>query len=553
MDASPALGAAACGRAADSLIPREALGNVNPISSTALSTLDYGVIASYLLVTLAIGVYLGRKIRSGSEFFLAGRQLPWWAVGMSLVATDIGGTDIIGVGGATYKHGLAVANFEWIGCIPAMILGAFFFVPFLYRTGVYTVPEYLERRYNLGVRTVMASCWLVFMACNLGIMLLASAKMMHSLLGWDEWTCILGMAALVGFYTSVGGLAAVVYTDVLQCVILIVGCSLLIVFGLWELGGIAGLQQRLAENSQSAGSNLQLMLPVDTPSPYPWPGILFGLAMILSPAYWIGNQAIVQRSLGARSELEAKASYVWGALLKNIIPVVIAVPGLIAIALLPDLKDGDLAIPQLVTKILPSGFRGIFFAAFLAAMMSSVDSYLNAASTIVSYDFLKRFSRKEISETALLRVGRLTTIACVLWAVFFAFVLTRMKEGSGIYAVFQTLMAFFQGPALAVLLTGMLWRRATGKAALIALILGITTSILLYTLNQPAIYMGLGWRPLFQIQEPFLYFSIWAFLVTWVALVVLSWLTRAEPEARSGLVIWNRGRVNSVAPQEPAS
>jgi solute:Na+ symporter, SSS family len=536
----------------------------------SLSALDYSVIVTYLVVTIVLGYLVGRRIKTGTDFFLAGRQLPWWAVGMSLVATDIGGTDIIGVGGAAYKHGLAVANFEWIGCVPAMIIGAFFFVPFLYRTGIYTIPEYLERRYNVTVRTIIATCWLVFMACNIGIMLLASAKMMQSLFGWELWVSTLLMAVLVGFYTSFGGLAAVVYTDVLQCIILIGGCLLLVVFGLWQVGGIENMKNRLqaryqahsttesvngndnsstspSESLNETDSHLKLILPVNTPTPFPWPGILMGLALILSPAYWIGNQAIIQRSLGSKSEFEAKASYVWGALLKNVIPVVIAVPGLIALALYPDIGDGDQAIPTLVTRILPSGIRGIFFAAFLAAMMSSVDSYLNSASTIVSYDFIQRFSKSPLSETRILQLGRITTIACVAWGVIFAFLLTLLKEGSGIYAIFQTLMAFFQGPAFAVLLTGMLWSGANGRAAVVALLLGIATAVTLYTLNQPAVYSALGWKPLFQIQEPFLYFSIWAFLVTLSTLVVLSFLWKSNNDPKSALVIWNKPSSASVS------
>jgi SSS family solute:Na+ symporter len=144
---------------------------------------DYVIIALYLIGTITLGVTIGLRLKTGKDFFLGGRRLPWWAIGMSLVATDIGGTDIIGVGGAAYSHGMAVANFEWIGCIPAMIVGAFVFIPFFYRAGVYTIPEFLERRYNANVRTVMAVCWLLFMACNLGIMLLASAKMMSAVFG----------------------------------------------------------------------------------------------------------------------------------------------------------------------------------------------------------------------------------------------------------------------------------------------------------------------------------------------------------------------------------
>ncbi|HJN12530.1 MAG TPA: sodium/solute symporter [Pirellulaceae bacterium] len=525
------------------------------LAATNLLTLpDYLIIALYLLGTITIGVTIGIRMKTGTDFFLGGRRLPWWAIGMSLVATDIGGTDIIGVGGAAYSHGLAVANFEWIGCVPAMIVGAFVFIPFFYRAGVYTIPEFLERRYNAGVRTVMAVCWLLFMACNLGIMLLASAKMMSAVFGWNEATCIIVTAILVGGYTFIGGLAAVVYTDTIQCAVMIAGCLLILVLGLIKVGGIGELKARLAEaevrenaatavemakvsedrsdtvemtvvTEASTTERTSLILPADTQTPFPWPGIYFGLALILSPAYWIGNQAIVQRSLGARSEFEARASYIWGALLKNVIPLIVAVPGLIAVALLPDLKDGDSAIPNLVGELLPAGLRGLFVAAFLAALMSSIDSYLNSAATLVSNDLYKPFINRDVTDQQLLSIGRITTVGLVAWAVGFAFLLATMSEASGIYAIFQTLMAFFQGPAFAILLIGILWRRATGNAALIALLSGIATSISLYALNQPAIFGALGLEPLFKIQEPFLYFSIWAFAVTAVVLVVLSLLS----------------------------
>lgn len=542
-------------------------------ATNMLAAPDYVVISLYLAGTIALGVMIGRRLKTGSDYFLGGRNLPWWAIGMSLVATDIGGTDIIGVGGAAYSHGLAVANFEWIGCVPAMIIGAFVFIPFFYRSGVYTVPEFMERRYNAGVRLALASCWLVFMACNLGIMLLASAKMMSGVFGWNTTACIVVTAVLVGGYTIVGGLAAVVYTDTIQCAVMITGCLLILVLGIVEVGGVSELRTRIrqADAAQSgsvtepvasqdanpvsgaelddasagnaddpsqaqttgfdsAKSRTSLILSADSDSPFPWPGIFFGLALILSPAYWIGNQAIVQRSLGARSEFEAKASYVWGALLKNVIPLVVAVPGLIAVALIPDLKDGDTAIPTLVGILLPTGLRGLFVAAFLAALMSSIDSYLNSAATIVTSDFYKRFINRTADDQRLLKIGRMTTIALVLWALGFAFLLTRMKEGSGLYAIFQTLMAFFQGPAFAILLFGILWKRATGAAALIGLVCGIMTSVCLYTLNQPAVYDYLGWQPLFQISEPFLYFSIWAFAVTVIVLVLGSLLTSPPSE-----------------------
>jgi SSS family solute:Na+ symporter len=484
---------------------------------------------------------------------------------MSLVATDIGGTDIIGVGGAAYSYGIAVGNFEWIGCVPAMNVAAFVFIPHFWRLGIYTIPEFMERRYNAAMRTALATCWLVFMACNLGIMLLASAKMMSLLFGWDQTACILLTAGLVGVYTIAGGLAAVVYTDVIQCAVMIGGCLLVVVLGVAQVGGVGELLARVRalDDSRSTSSTAvpadseirsahepgaarespppldrtSLIQPVDTPSPFPWTGILFGLALVLSPAYWIGNQAIVQRSLGASSEFQAKAAYIWGALLKSLIPVIIVVPGLVALVRFPDLQDADLAIPQLVARVLPYGLRGIFLAAFVAALMSSMDSYLNSAATILTNDLYTRFLRPGATPEHLLLVGRVTTVALVFWAVAAAFVFMQMQEG--IYAIFQTLMAFFQGPALAVLLTGLLWRRATGAAAVWGFGAGVVTSVSLYALNQPLVYTALGWKPLFRIADPFLYFSVWAFLVSQTLVVGLSLVTRPEPDEKLNGVVFS--------------
>lgn len=520
-----------------------------------LDSLDYTVLVVYMLGTIGLGLWMSRRVHVGSDYFLAGRSLPWWAVGVSLVATDIGGTDIVGVGGAAYSYGLAVGNFEWIGCVPAMIIAAFLFIPHFWRCGVTTIPEFLERRFNVGVRSALAVCWLIFMACNIGVMLLVSAKMMSAVVGWNVAWSIWITAALVGIYTIAGGLAAVVYTDVVQGVVMIGGCLLIVIIGLADVGGPAGLEAKLKENeqAQTAKANpkekeveetedsevrpqrLSLILSVDSPTPFPWTGILFGLALILSPAYWIGNQAIVQRSLGTRSEFEAKAAYIWGALLKNLIPFVIAIPGLIAFAKYPELSDGDTALPTLVSMLLPSGLRGLFVAAFLAALMSSVDSYLNSSATIFTNDFYQRFFRNQADGRELLMVGRGITVVLVGWAIGFAFFLLPMDQG--IYTIFQTMMSIFQGPALAVLITGLLWKRATGKAAFAGFLAGVGTAIFLYLMTWESIWSRFGGKRLFQVEEPFLYFSVWAFLVSFTIVIVGSLFTSPEPAEKQAYVI----------------
>lgn len=518
--------------------------------SIHLGPVDYLVIVSYLCATMVIGLWVGSYVRSGSDFFLAGRSLPWWAVGMSLVATDIGGTDLVGVGGDTYRYGLVMGNFEWIGCVPAMLVAAFVFIPHLWRCQVTTIPEYLERRFSSSLRTVVAACWLLLMACNLGVMLLASAKFMHTLAQWDMSVSIVVTALLVGIYTWSGGLRAVVFTDLLQGVVMIGGCLMVLILGIYEMGGfepfvdkvhdvVHARRQRekeirpldeFAENddyersrekrSDRKSNHFSLVQPVDSPSPGPWPAILFGLALVVSPGYWIGNQSIVQRSLGAKSEYEAKASYVYGALLKTLIPFMVAIPGLIALVKFPELGHGeaDRALPMLVGYLLGEGWRGLFVAAFLAALMSSVDSYLNSATTIYVNDFYRKFYRPHADEGLMLQIGRWTTIGFVLWAVYFAFQL--MVVPAGLYSIFQTMMSFIVGPTLGVILLGMLSSRNNAEGALIGFIGGVLTSIGLFLLNQDFVADWLNIEPLFRIGQAYLYYSIWAFIAT----ILLAWL-----------------------------
>jgi SSS family solute:Na+ symporter len=516
-----------------------------------LHALDYAVILVYLGATLVIGYWVSRSVHSGSDFFLAGRSLPWWAVGFSLVATDIGGTDIVGLGGMAHAYGMAAANFDWIGCIPAMLIGAFVFIPHFWRCGITTIPELLERRFDVRVRSAVSLAWFVFMACNLGVMLVAAARFMDGLAQWDPYLSILTTAILVAIYTYSGGLAAVVYTDVLQGCIMIGGCLLVTLVGLWEFGGWQPLQEAvqstLANASAARTSNgepplpithFDLILPVDTASPYPWTAILFGLTFVVSPAYWIGNQTIVQRSLAAKSEYEAKASYVWGALLKNLIPLVIVVPGLMALVRFPHLTgdERDHALSKLIGLSFGPGVRGIFVAAFLAALMSSVDSYLNSATTLFAHDFYKRFWRPDADERRLLRVGRMMTVALTVWSVVFALGLLQLKD-KGIYTIFQTLMAFIQGPAFAVLLTGLLTRRAVSLGALIGFLSGVFTTVSLFLLNQEWFCRLVGTKRLFRMDDPFLYFSMWAFLVSVVVTLALSSGQKPEPAEKLKYVL----------------
>jgi len=204
----------------------------------ALKGFDYLVMIVYLAGTVGYGVYLGKNIKTGKDFFLAGRKLPWWAVGMSMVVSDIGAIDVVGIAGMAYTYGIVMGNFDWIGCIPVMLIAGFLFIPYFWRSEVYTIPEFLGKRYNKAVRTAAALVWGVFLACNLGIMLNATAKMMEVMLDWPMTFSIVATAVAVGVYTYAGGLTAVVYTDVIQCIVMFVGCALTLFIALYKAGGL---------------------------------------------------------------------------------------------------------------------------------------------------------------------------------------------------------------------------------------------------------------------------------------------------------------------------
>ena len=503
---------------------------------SVLTGIDLVIITAYLLFTVGLGMYLGREIRTGKDYFLAGRRLPWWAVGMSMVVSDIGAMDIIGMAGLAYLYGIAVANFDLIGAVPVMIICAFIFISYLWRSGAYTIPEFLEKRFNLGVRIVSALIWGIFMACNLGIMLYVTGVMIETMVGWSITTSIFICAALIGLYTLVGGLTAVVYTDVLQCIMLFIGTTLVVFLGLDKVGGISGLTEAIYSMGDQYNNHFSLVLPADSPTPFPYSGILLGLGMVLAPAYWFGNQAIVQRALACRSEFEAKAAFIWGASLKIFLPFIMVVPGMIALVLYKDnVPNADSALPTLIRDILPTGLIGIFFAAFLAALMSSVDSYLNSTSTMWTKDIYQRLFRPHEDDRHYLIVGRILTLVFVIWGIFFAIWVQGKSES--IYNVFQTMLALFQGPSLALIVLGILWWRTTGSAAFIGLIAGLLCSTTLLLTHKYAS------EPLFQTEDPFLFIAMWSFIVSLVSMVVISLVTHPAPDEKLvGLVFRYKGR-----------
>ncbi|MCK4992989.1 MAG: sodium/solute symporter, partial [Bacteroidales bacterium] len=347
-----------------------------------LSGIDYFIVIAYIVGIMLLGFYFRRYIATSEDYFLGGRSLPFWAIGMSIVVSDIGAMDFVGVSGQAYRYGISVGNFDWIGSVPAMLLAAFIFIPYFWRGGMYTIPEYLGRRYNRHVRTIASVTWITFFAVDLGVLFWASAVLLNVLMGWPVWLSIMLTASVVGLYTYFGGITAVVMTDVVQLVIMFVGGLTLTFLGFHAVGGFDGLVEKIGAMGPEYRSHFDLIQPSDTKTPFPWTGILFGLTFVMANAYMIGNQTIVQRCLTAKNEWHAKASMIFASGLKMLVPILVLFPGLMAIILHPGLEDGDQALPMMIKSILPPGLIGLMFSAFFAGLMSSVDSLLNSTATL---------------------------------------------------------------------------------------------------------------------------------------------------------------------------
>ncbi len=499
-------------------------------SVSHLAAIDYTIIFVYIVGMLVVGAFYTRYVHSAGDLFLAGKALPFWAVGVSIVASDIGAIDLVFGSGGAHRYGIAQANFDWIGSVPAVIVAGFIFVPYYWRSGVFTIPEFLGRRYNTAVQLIQAVIWLAFMSVNIALMLWTSAVILDPVLGWDPLPAMCVTAVLVGVYTVCGGLAAIVMTDVMQVVVMFVGTGALVVLSIWEAGGWSAVYHKALSEGGRNEDFFRLLLPHTTDTPYPWTGIVFGLGLVLSTAYFVGNQAVLQRALGARSEWDAKAGMIVAGFLKLLIPLLMFLPGLAGRALYPQLERSDEAVPLMVRDLMPAGLLGLMFAAFFAAIMSSIDSYLNSCTTMFISDIYGRGYRRllgrAMSDAHALLLGRALTVVLLVAGVAIAPWIGQSKDT--MYVALQTMLSLFQGPTLALLLLGILWRRATGWGGLAGLVVGVGVTGVLTILGD-AVFPG---------GDPFLFVSLWSFLVAAAVTIVVSLFTRPEPpEKLRGLVL----------------
>ena len=423
--------------------------------------LDSIIIAAYFLAVFGIGFYHSRRQSNTSEYFLAGHSVGWFAVGASLFSTNISSEHFIGLAGSGASSGLAVGCYEWSASFCLFILG-WLFVPYYLRSRVFTMPEFLERRFGPACRWYLTIVSLIaYIFTKISVHLFAGAILMREVLGWDYLTTSILLVVATGIYTITGGLKAVIYTDLFQSFVLITGAVVLSVLGLEKAGGFAGLRAALPPDF------FHMVKPASDPV-YPWVGTIFG-TLILGIWYWCTDQSIVQKTLSARDVEQARKGTFFCAALKILPVFILVLPGLIARALYPNVVTGDNAYPTLVLRLLPRGLVGLMVAALLAALMSAMSSVLNSCSTLITMDIFRKL-RPDASERRLVFVGRVMTgVIVVLSIAWLPFIKYLSNE---IYQYLQSVQAYVGAPITATFLVGVLWKRATARAAITTLVTG---------------------------------------------------------------------------------
>ncbi|MFW6234559.1 MAG: sodium:solute symporter [Spirochaetota bacterium] len=440
-----------------------------------ISTLDLVIVGLYFVVIVGIGLFVSRRTKTGDELFLAGRSLGWVAVGLSLFASNISSSTLVGLTGDAFRAGLAPSAFEWMAGL-LLVFGAFTFFPFFLRSRVSTIPEYLERRFDVRTRKYF-SVITIFLAVivDTAAGLYAGALVAQTFIPDLNLTVfIVVLAAFAGLYTAGGGLAAVVYTDLVQAIILLIGTASIAIatFGEFDFSWAAATEAL-------PDGHLSIIQSIDN-DVLPWPGLILGVP-VLGFYYWILNQYIVQRVLGAKSIQHAR----WGAMLAGLLKLsplfIMMLPGAFAVELLPDLESADNVFPTLIREFLPRGLTGIVLAAILSAILSSVDSALNSASTLLTLDFLEPAKGRKLEPGESRRTGTLVTLGFMGIAAIWA---PAIQGFPGLFAYIQEMFSYIVTPVVAIFLVGFFWDRANGTGALTTLVTGHVIAAITFALVQ---------------------------------------------------------------------
>ena len=437
-----------------------------------LENIDIIVFVAYVIGLIALATWVSREkeghIKNTEDYFLASKSLPWWAIGASLIAANISAEQIIGMSGSGYVIGLGIASYEWMGGLTLIIVGKYM-LPIFLKQKIYTMPQYLEQRYNHTVRMVMATFWLaIYIFVNLTSILWLGALAINTVTGVDITYAMIFLGAFALSYSLYGGLKAVAFTDIIQVILLVFGGLFLSYLTLNMIGGDEGFWRGATILTEQFPEKFDMILSKDKPFYNDLPGIsvLIGGMWIMNFSYWGFNQYIIQRALAAESIAEAQKGINFAAFLKLLMPIIVVLPGIAAVMLAPELERPDQAYPTMM-NLMPVGLKGLIFAALVAAIVSSLASMINSISTIFTMDMYSYYN-SEKSQTHYVTVGRMvSSIALIVAMVVAQPLLSSFDQG---FKFIQDFTGFFTPGIVVIFMLGLFWKRATANGAIVAAI-----------------------------------------------------------------------------------
>ena len=513
-------------------------------------TIDYLIFLGYAVLILFVGLWVSRekegKQKNAEDYFLASKSLPWWAIGASLIAANISAEQFIGMSGSGFALGLAIASYEWMAAITLIIVGKYF-LPIFIEKGLYTIPEFVEKRFSTNLKSILAVFWIcLYVFVNLASVLYLGSLALETIMGVPMMYGVIGLALFAAAYSLYGGLSAVAWTDVIQVVFLILGGLVTTYLALNAVSDGAGMVTGLKKIYQAAPDKFAMIL--DESNPYyndlPGIGVLVGGMWVANLYYWGFNQYIIQRTLAAKSLKESQKGILMAAGLKLVIPIIVVIPGIAAFVMvndanimaglgevglqnMPSSEQADKAYPWLL-QFLPSGLKGLAFAALAAAIVSSLASMLNSTSTIFTMDLYKQYIKPNANDKQTVNMGRISAAVALLIASIMAPLLGGIDQA---FQFIQEYTGVVSPGILTVFILGLFWKKTTNKAAIIGALVSIP--IAMYFKVAPK-----GWSDstLF-VDIPFMDQMGYTALLTMLVIVLISYVQHKGKDDEKGIEI----------------
>jgi SSS family solute:Na+ symporter len=518
-----------------------------------LELIDYVIIGIYFLFVIGIGFLLKKRIKTGNDFLMSGRNIPLWITSLAFISANLGAQEVLGMAANGAKYGLYTAHFYWLGAVFAMVFLGIFMMPFYYGSKARSVPEFLKLRFDEKTRTFNALTFAVMTIFSSGISLYALAMLMNAVLGWDFSVSIWMAAGIVLIYTFLGGLTSAVYNEVLQFFLIVLGIAPLVYIGFHQVGGLDGI----LANVDNAKLHLWKGMGHASTNPMGTDAfsLIFGLGFVLAFGYWCTDFLVVQRAMISHNLNDARRTPIIAALPKMFMPLIVIVPGILLLALQKQFSgfelplnangqtDYNMTLPIMLSKLYPSGILGVGVTALIASFMSGMAGNVTAFNTVFTYDIYQAHIKRNASEKHYLRVGQATTVIGILLSIITAYV---ARGFNSIMDLLQLVFSFVNAPLFATFFLGMFWKKTTSNGAFWGLLSGTGAAALTYSLTTAE---GKG-GSIANLHE-FYSGTSQAFNIAWISFVVCFIITIlisffTKPKAEKELV----GLVYSLTPRE---